>query len=121
MSETIYDLAKQIKALMEADWQNNSAQLSSRMAEIKARFLQEIIHVNYPDFLRKIIEIDTDLEMPFDIIKATYQQLLKLGYRDTSTLRNYAHYLLLHGPDWDAEANNILAELSAEEATINPV
>ncbi|MFB2893729.1 hypothetical protein ACE1CI_12525 [Aerosakkonemataceae cyanobacterium BLCC-F50] len=121
MSETLYDLAKQIKALMAADWQNNSAELSSQMAEIKIRFLQEIIQVNQPDMLQKIIELDTDLEMPFDIIQATYQQLLKLCFRDTNTLRNYAHYLLLHGPDWDAEANNILAKLSAEKATINPV
>ncbi|MFB2835945.1 hypothetical protein [Floridanema evergladense] len=121
MSETLYDLAKQIKALMEADWQNNSAELSSQMAEMKVRFLQEIIQLNQPDMLQKIIELDTDLEMPFDIIKATYQQLLKLGYRDTNTLRNYAHYLLLHGPDWDAEANNILAKLSSEKATINQV
>ena len=121
MSETLYDLAKQIKALMEADWQNNSAQLSSQMAEIKVCFLQKIIKVNQPDILQKIIKLDTDLEMPFDIIQATYQQLLKLGCRDTDTLRNYAHYLLLHGPDWDAEANNILAKLSAEKAMINPV
>jgi hypothetical protein len=119
MSETLYDLAKQIKALMEADWQNNSSELSLQMAEIKVRFLQEIIQVNQPDILSKIIELDTDLEMPFDIIKATYQQLIKLGFRDTDTLSNYAHYLLLHGPDWDAEANNILAKLSNEKATIN--
>lgn len=59
--------------------------------------------------------------MPFDIIQATYQHLLKLGFHDTDTLHNYAHYLLLHGPDWDAEANNIIAKLSSEKATINPV
>jgi len=121
MSETLYDLAKQIKALMEADWQNNSSELSSQMAEMKVRFLHEIIQVNQPDILQKIIELDTDLEMPFDIIKATYQHLLKLGFRDTDTLRNYAYYLLLHGPDWDVEANNILAKLSAKKTPINQV
>lgn len=121
MSETLYDLAKQIKALMEADWQNNSSELSSQMAEIKVRFLQGIIQVDRPDILQKIIELDADLEMPFDIIKVTYQQLIKLGCRDTNTLRNYAHYLLLHGPDWDVEANKIIAKLSAEKATSNQV
>ncbi|NND04614.1 MAG: hypothetical protein HKN91_17705 [Acidimicrobiia bacterium] len=65
-----------------------------------------------PFQLGVVLGLDTDLSMPVSLIKAVYERLLDLGADDALTRYRYAQYLLLHGPDWDDDAQVILGEVS---------
>lgn len=81
MNNNLYDTAKQIRALMDADWLNDEPQLSEAMAELKARFFQEILHCDRRDILEKIIDLDADFGMPFDVIQATCERLSEIKHQ----------------------------------------
>ncbi len=63
---------------MDADWVNEEPQLSAAIAELKASFFQKIIHCDRREILEKILELDADFGMPFDIIQATCERLAEI-------------------------------------------
>ncbi|WP_148085755.1 hypothetical protein [Amycolatopsis thermoflava] len=58
--------------------------------------------------LGDVLRCDVGLSLPVVVIKATYDRLFELGVADVRTRLCYARYLLLHGPEWDRKANDIL-------------
>lgn len=46
--------------------------------------------------------------MPIDTMFKIYQRLLEIEFKDISVFVSFANYLLLYGPDWEEEANDIL-------------
>lgn len=61
--------------------------------------------------LGDVLRFDLGLEMPISVVRATYARLFELGADDVHTKLCYARYLLLHGPDWDTEAEALLREV----------
>ena len=64
--------------------------------------------------LGDILRLDAALDMPVDVVRSCYLRLFGLGVSDVHTRLCYARYLLLHGPTWDGEAQDILGGI--EEA-----
>lgn len=60
--------------------------------------------------LGDILRVDIGLEVPFDIVVATYRRLFELGVSDARSWLCYAYYLKLHGPMWDDFADEIIAK-----------
>ncbi|WP_148085736.1 hypothetical protein [Amycolatopsis thermoflava] len=61
--------------------------------------------------LGDVLRCDVGLSLPVVVIKATYDRLFELGVADVRTRLCYARYLLLHGPEWDREAGDILRQV----------
>lgn len=64
-----------------------------------------------PRTLGEALRLDEGLELPVEIVIAIYRRLMKLGVTDVRTRLCFARYLLLHGPEWDDEANSIVSEV----------
>jgi hypothetical protein len=77
-------------------------------AEHRARVLELIGLESSPLRLGDVLRSDVGLDMPSEIVRATYRRLFALGASDAHTKLCYARYLLLQGPDWDDEAQEIL-------------
>lgn len=75
------------------------------------RLLELVAAETSPFRLGEVLRCDVGLDLPVPVIKATYERLFELGVNDVHTRSCYAGYLLLHGPDWDDQANEILAEV----------
>lgn len=58
--------------------------------------------------LGDVLRCDVGLDLPVEVVLAAYRRLFALGASDVYTKLCYARYLLLHGPDWDDEAQEIL-------------
>lgn len=61
--------------------------------------------------LGEALWLDADHEVPVEVVVAVYRRLMALGARDARTVVCFARYLLAHGPDWDDEANSMLAQV----------
>ncbi|WP_431878571.1 hypothetical protein [Amycolatopsis sacchari] len=61
--------------------------------------------------LGDVLRCDVGLSLPVVVVKATYDRLFELGVADVRTRLCYARYLLLHGPEWDREADEILRQV----------
>ena len=80
--------------------------------EVQVSQLLTLIAVEDSAFrLGEILRLDAALDMPFDVVRACYLRLFGLGVSDVHTRLCYARYLLLHGPTWDGEAQDILGEI----------
>lgn len=78
-----------------------------------ASFGEVIQSVDSPRELGEVLRLDSMLELPFDVVVATYRRLFALGANDVLTKLCYARYLLLYDYEQDA-ASQILSEI--EEA-----
>lgn len=85
----------------------------SKLNEAVQQLLERVPSEKSAYKLGEVLRCDRGLHMPIDVIRATYQRLLVLGVTDARTRICYARYLLLHGPEWDAEAQAILKEVEA--------
>lgn len=61
--------------------------------------------------LGEALRLDEGLELPVDVVVAVYRRLMALGAKDARTVVCFARYMLLHGPEWDAEATSLLANV----------
>ena len=61
--------------------------------------------------LGDVLRLDQGLEIPVEVVVSTYRRLLELGAADVRVVVCFARYLLLHGPEWDDEANAMLAQV----------
>ncbi|MEV6896490.1 hypothetical protein [Amycolatopsis sp. NPDC051372] len=61
--------------------------------------------------LGEVLRYDVGLSLPVNVVKTTYERLFALGVKDVRSRLCYARYLLMHGPDWDQEAREILGQL----------
>lgn len=51
------------------------------------------------------------MDLPMYLVLAVYRRLSELGVIDARTRVCMAQWLLLHGPDWDDEANAMLEDI----------
>lgn len=89
---------------MDADWVNDEPQLSAEMAELKASFFQQIAQIKRQDILEKIIELDADFGMPFDIIQATCE---KLGELKSHKYKTQHYSYPLHFSNGSHQSNKV--------------
>lgn len=61
--------------------------------------------------LGEALRLDEGLELPVEVVVAVYRRLVALGASDARTTVCFARYLLLHGPEWDDEANSLLRDV----------
>lgn len=61
--------------------------------------------------LGEVLRLDEGLELPVEVVLAVYRRLMALGASDARTRVCFARYLLLHGPEWDDEADLLLREV----------
>ena len=73
-----------------------------------------------PDAVERITRMDegTLIMLPIDSGIATHRRLLALK-RTPTFLRDFARYLLLYGPFWDDEAEDLLNEADEMESEPN--
>ena len=87
----------------------------SEWQEAKVAYMESLSDVTRSSEIEDALDIDEKYTMPVDLMIATYRKLLSLK-RDPATLREFAYYLLAHGPDWDEEAENMLSEAKKAES-----
>lgn len=73
-----------------------------------------------PRLLGEVLRLDEGLELPREVVVAVYRRLLALGVADARTRLCFARYMLLMGPDWDEEANAILADVEESARAAGP-
>ena len=92
--------------------------LSERLAHRKSGFeqwidpaLAAVATTDSAWALGESLRFDRNLQLPSKIVIAIYRRLFELGVDDVQTKVCFARYLLLHGPQWDVEAEAILDEV----------
>lgn len=109
MPNDLLDLARQMAAQMAGDAEH--AWQAADWDRARSAF-RELVAVEESAFrLGEVLRCDIRLDLPVEVVKLTYERLFALGVSDARTRLCYARYLLLHGPDWDEQANRILAEV----------
>jgi hypothetical protein len=66
-----------------------------------------------PFRLDEVLRLDAGLDLPFDIVRASYERLFDLGATDIHTRLCYARYLQMHGPPGSDVVERLLYELEA--------
>lgn len=68
--------------------------------------------------LGEVLRADFGLDLPHQVVIASYRRLIALGVNDVHTRLCFGRYLLLQGPEFDAEASAILEDVqpAAEQA-----
>ncbi len=79
---------------------------------LQNRYINELTKCTDSDELRQILSLNLDklMDLPIDVVIQTYEKYLTYE-RDARTIRSYATYLLLFGPDWDEYAQTLLNEI----------
>lgn len=99
--------------LQKIDWSNLN---ENRLKEVEMEFTKTVKNIELelalcdePIVLKEIIERNEEHDfMPINLMFLVYQQLTRLLDDKISNLRDFSNYLLLYGPDWQEEADQII-------------
>ncbi|MGG3835837.1 hypothetical protein ABEV00_02280 [Paenibacillus thiaminolyticus] len=99
--------------LQKIDWSNLN---ENRLKEVEMEFTKTVKNIELelalcdePIVLKEIIERNEEHDfMPINLMFLVYQQLTRLLDEKISNLRDFSNYLLLYGPDWQEEADQII-------------
>jgi len=99
------EIERRVSGKAPNDW--GSTHWDEQLSELLLLIAAEVSALRLGDILR----LDAALEMPVNVVRSCYLRLFELGVSDVHTRLCYARYLLLHGPGWDGEAQDILGEI----------
>lgn len=99
--------------LQKIDWSNLN---ENRLKEVEMEFTKTVKNIELelalcdePIVLKEIIERNEEHDfMPINLMFLVYQQLTRLLDDKISNLQDFSNYLLLYGPDWQEEADQII-------------
>ena len=111
MTRSIIEIAASMEHQLSGGVDSVDAWGDDEWAEQLGRFLVLVEAEESPYRLGQVLRYDAGLDLPVDVVKATYERLFELGASDVHTRLCYARYLLMHGPEWDDLANGILADV----------
>lgn len=102
-------IAKEIQRLLDSDWQADEEVLQQRLDFAKEALQKALPQVKERKELDAILKLDADFTMPVESMIDVYRRIIHLAPNDTEIKKSFAQYLFLHGPEWDDEANEIIA------------
>ena len=89
------------------------------LVSIMSQFESSLVDCGNPEEREKIIRMNEySLLLPPDLGIVVYRRLLELK-RTPKLLRDFAFYLLMYGPFWDDEAEELLKEADVMEGKSN--
>jgi hypothetical protein len=111
---------QEIHKIRQLNWldfdENEQKSLNRNFDSLKRQLESCLSTVMKREPLDRIIRLEMEqFFMPIDTMFKIYQRLLKIEPKDFSVFVDFADYLLLYGPDWEEEANDILMNVKSND------
>lgn len=104
----IVELHGEIRKLITIDWRQNERILEKELLTLLVDFMDQVSNETDAGVLRAIIDQNReDLVFPIECMFEVYKRAIALSPRDAAMISGFADYLLLFGPDWAEEAEEI--------------
>lgn len=117
---TLKEVSNKLFVLAQINWSGftevEQYQIEKELHRYIHQFHLEVKKESSIELLQSILEQEKkSLFLPITCLIKLYQRFLTLSQDEKSTYLEFAHYLKLHGPNWDGEADEVKKLVEQEQ------